>query len=291
MNGTPSWYLPSSPPARGSSLRQTRGDGGEQVVPARAGIFPHLHRLCPGRGGRPRPRGDLPRPWPLTKTRRSSSPPARGSSRRSWPAGCSSGVVPARAGIFPAPRVSCSPGWSRPRPRGDLPAHGPPGPAPGESSPPARGSSWPAAAPASRPSVVPARAGIFPATTNAPETLRSRPRPRGDLPLMRGPRRRKAKSSPPARGSSPVHGARVQGDGVVPARAGIFRYASQGWTSVESRPRPRGDLPAVALTRAVPAGSSPPARGSSRGVTGRELPEVVVPARAGIFPPTACHPA
>ncbi|CAJ59124.1 hypothetical protein FRAAL0449 [Frankia alni ACN14a] len=51
-----------------------------------------------------------------------------------------------------------------------------------------------------------------------------------------------------------------------------------------SRPRPRGDLPELAIMSFSRIASSPPARGSSAEREVMKADLLVVPARAGIFP-------
>ncbi len=151
----------SSPPARGSSHPERHELGRHPVVPARAGIFPGRPWTTHAPPSRPRTRGDLPRLGFLAGGMGASSPPARGSSP-SQLLNCSpQGVVPARAGIFPAHRSSRSARVGRPRPRGDLPwAIGEASDRP-TSSPPARGSSRALRIVVAAHIVVPARAGIF----------------------------------------------------------------------------------------------------------------------------------
>ncbi len=72
---------------------------------------------------------------------------------------------------------------------------------------------------------------------------------------------------------------------VVPARAGIFRISLGYQLPKTRRPRPRGDLPWISSIRQDVMSSSPPARGSSAGYSAAVGAAVVVPARAGIFPP------
>ena len=152
------------------------------------------------------------------------------------------------------------------------------------SSPPARGSSRLSVSVYSHGRVVPARAGIFPGGTGGAAVKPRRPRPRGDLPYRKHPKRMLLASSPPARGSSRRARIRAGRRRVVPARAGIFPVC-RGWvTRSPCRPRPRGDLPQRLPGEWQLTPSSPPARGSSRPRRRRLRSAHVVPARAGIFP-------
>ncbi len=201
--------LESSPHARGSSLLRPAAGRGDDVVPARAGIFPSTGSRPRPRTRRPRTRGDLPRPAVCWSWARRSSPHARGSSPGLHRGGLTHGVVPARAGIFPDRDRDRGRGLGRPRTRGDLPSVASRALTSGESSPHARGSSFVCASGRYPETVVPARAGIFPQLAAHHAEQVCRPRTRGDLPssvigdLIRTP------SSPHARGSSSVRGVRT----------------------------------------------------------------------------------
>ncbi len=92
-------------------------------------------------------------------------------------------------------------------------------------------------------------------------------------------------SSPPARGSSSIWRIEAAALLVVPARAGIFRVLGGASRRTWGRPRPRGDLPPADERVDHRLLSSPPARGSSGWRDAGGTAGVVVPARAGIFPP------
>ncbi len=123
-------------------------------------------------------------------------------------------------------------------------------------------------------------------------------------------------SSPHARGSSGRHLDPITPRLVVPARAGIFPRPAVHRRVHSRRPRTRGDLPPITITRGRPDASSPRrrrraarrrprtrgdlptvsrcthcarkssphARGSSVATSARSRTSAVVPARAGIFP-------
>ncbi len=214
---------------------------------------------------RPRTRGDLPSARSRMPSGPSSSPHARGSSRRPPAARWCRSVVPARAGIFPLLWIIQWRVESRPRTRGDLPVYADHGHDIAASSPHARGSSLSHLPLRPRRCVVPARAGIFPRFRWRGWCAGRRPRTRGDLPGGLSGARLPEWSSPHARGSSGMEARIPQIGQVVPARAGIFH---------------RMDPLAY-----LDAGSSPHARGSSPARGGWEFLAIVVPARAGIFQP------
>ncbi len=281
----------SSPPARGSSRDRYQRQHGEHVVPARAGIFPSRRSAAWCCSGRPRPRGDLPPANVLLAIEQGSSPPARGSSSLDLHARVGEIVVPARAGIFPVDTTSSQASICRPRPRGDLPYVLTGSTTSVASSPPARGSSDRGVLPDVGRGVVPARAGIFPGPGHSSSLEGCRPRPRGDLPWGARLGEQPGVSSPPARGSSSVTAGQDAAQGVVPARAGIFRCRPVFHLRVCRRPRPRGDLPPAPRRSAASMTSSPPARGSSWIERKTRIRTRVVPARAGIFPLTTRIPA
>ncbi len=194
---------------------------------------------------RPRTRGDLP-VWSMSgHQQRRSSPHARGSSRSLRHRGPSWRVVPARAGIFPIGSARAASALGRPRTRGDLPTPPLVLRCPSPSSPHARGSSQTRVESWFHVPVVPARAGIFRTDAVSHQGRRGRPRTRGDLPPSRRRCRPGYPSSPHARGSSLRLPAPERHQRVVPARAGIFPGATRYRASRPSRPRTRGDLPAV----------------------------------------------
>ncbi len=155
-----------------------------------------------------------------------------------------------------------------------------------ESSPHARGSSRRRRRAAGADGVVPARAGIFPDWREVQLPWWSRPRTRGDLPGPAPPPRWPPWSSPHARGSSRRDIRPLRDDDVVPARAGIFRRSWDDPRQRSGRPRTRGDLPHAGPGGRARRMSSPHARGSSRARDAMDRAAQVVPARAGIFPPS-----
>ncbi len=233
----------SSPRVRGSSHHEVRRVGGRSVVPARAGVFRTLPPLSPVMTSRPRACGGLP---------------SRGLNYVRIPAG-------------------------RPRACGGLPRC------------PTRWAEWSGSSPRVRGSslgwwhgrtvgdVVPARAGVFPGTSCTAPGTGGRPRACGGLPWWEVIAPAAWASSPRVRGSSERFGQALRAAGVVPARAGVFRWASGHGGPCTRRPRACGGLPRVRLAQAEIVKSSPRVRGSSCDLTPPWPGSSVVPARAGVF--------
>ncbi len=125
----------------------------------------------------------------------------------------------------------------------------------------------------------------MPRMPKSADNLAARPRSRGAHLEEAGVVHRGEGSSPLARGSHGPdvrsHGAR----GLIPARAGLT--AHDGVTGGEelAHPRSRGAHDFAACSVAGPHGSSPLARGSPRGRSGRGLLGGLIPARAGLTDP------
>jgi len=272
----------SSPPARGCSAGRGAGRGGDDVVPARAGVFLLSVADPPAAASRPRPRGGVPAANLAAGDLRMSSPPARGCSTVGAMAGDAVPVVPACAGVFRPDPVPARPLPGRPRPRGGVPSS-----RNGRAGLPARGCSDPATRWGRHTLVVPARAGVFLRGRRTRTSALGRPRPRGGVPAVYGWRSREVKSSPPARGCSPRLGTWVDGENVVPARAGVFRGPCVACGAPRRRPRPRGGVPVGRRGLHTTRSSSPPARGCSDDAGSVDGPDRVVPARAGVFPGAA----
>jgi len=216
--------LRSSPPARGCSRATSMTSADTAVVPARAGVFRCGGGFGSGSRGRPRPRGGVPTSWSAPVTESSSSPPARGCSAPPPPCSRRRGVVPARAGVFlPSTPITPMRGC-RPRPRGGVPLYAGGLGSNSRSSPPARGCSGSSPGGGCGGWVVPTRAGVFRGPRYPAGRGRRRPRPRGGVPFSSFGLGINERSSPPARGCSVRQRWASGPRGVVPARAGVFRY-------------------------------------------------------------------
>ncbi len=260
----------SSPRERGSSSVPAPPGWVTTVVPARAGVIPR-GTPRPGLGPR-RPRASGGHPVAARSAARvtRSSPRERGSSRQHHRPVRAHPVVPARAGVI---LCSCP-----------IVCRGTRRPPPTASSPRERGSSTLAGWFFGFMVVVPARAGVILAPGRVVPVPDGRPRASGGHPHLCHYRRRCDGSSPRERGSSGGPAGRVQGRGVVPARAGVIPTTQQRITARPCRPRASGGHPDHANELDPEAESSPRERGSSP--VRRPLLPVpgVVPARAGVIP-------
>ena len=191
----------SSPLARG--LRQGRHPGlhGVGIIPARAGFTASVSVSGSRPRDHPRSRGVYPRAPPTRRTRRGSSPLARGLLPRGPAESADHGIIPARAG-FTGPCASSPPrGADHPRSRGVY--------------------FWPRSV-ISRPGrIIPARAGFTSVMLWRRGAAQDHPRSRGvyGWPAVRD--RAKTGSSPLARG---LHHLVVNGAArrrIIPARAGF----------------------------------------------------------------------
>jgi hypothetical protein len=224
----------------------------EEVVPARAGVVRSGSGATTCARSRPRPaRGwSGPRHPPQqppavvlarrgwcrldadrSERRGTSSPPARGCSPHVGVGTERPVVVPARAGVVPAPSSAWAPPCSRPGLRGGGPWSTPRCSGTFRSSPPAQGWFLVDLLVAALHRVVPARAGVVLPGTWRPRPARSRPRPRGGHPYLHAITQRLTGPSPPARGWSGQVDVAQRAVRVVPARARLVR---------RRRPRPRG---------------------------------------------------
>ena len=108
----------SSPLARGLPARTATIHDLWRIIPARAGFTPGRRRRDGPARDHPRSRGVYNRRWPRRRSRRGSSPLARGLPESGRLLGEAAGIIPARAGFTgkrPSPRGG---GWDHPRSRG-----------------------------------------------------------------------------------------------------------------------------------------------------------------------------
>ena len=254
----------SSPLARG--LHQEADRRGELVgiIPARAGFTRQLLGVGGRAGDHPRSRGVYVASWSYDEDAVGSSPLARGLR------GCDG-----RADRLPQ---------DHPRSRGVYPRTRSRQPRATGSSPLARGLPGVGQVRETGQRIIPARAGFTKEVSSGFALAEDHPRSRGVYSAQPSSPRRRAGSSPLARGLPDRGRGRAQVDGIIPARAGFTRWRGSG------RGRRAGSSPlARGLPRPGPGsgripGSSPLARGL-QGLRRRRVREGrIIPARAGFTP-------
>ena len=151
----------SSPRTRGSSDGPTGAGRSSRVVPAHAGVIPHVAGGRAGRHGRPRARGGHPSIRCSRTAAWTSSPRTRGSSGAGLTDEHHHHVVPAHAGVIRRSAPGTAGRWSRPRARGGHPSPLRYWSRPLRSSPRTRGSSGRPGRGRRWDGVVPAHAGVI----------------------------------------------------------------------------------------------------------------------------------
>ena len=131
--------------------------------------------------------------------------------------------------------------------------------------------------------VFPACAGMFRSNSFSVNWLSSFPRMRGDVPLLRIPRRRAGRFSPHARGCSAENALQQHTAMVFPACAGMFLFLAAPGSRWGSFPRMRGDVPCAPSDRHQGSKFSPHARGCSYQPFFEARRSIVFPACAGMF--------
>src|SRR5680860_1245381 len=192
----------SSPHTRGCSSPRPGRSRSWLVVPAHAGVLPRATSLDPTLPGRPRTRGGAPTRSRSNHSGCRSSPHTRGCSPSGHVRCVDLVVVPAHAGMLPAPTTASLALIGRPRTRGGAPLRSTTTTAPRWSSPHTRGCSPLIETIAARSEVVPAHAGVLPPRTRPHAPHDGRPRTRGGAPPVVTLDARVALSSPHTRGCS-----------------------------------------------------------------------------------------
>ena len=129
--------------------------------------------------------------------------------------------------------------------------------------------------------IIPARAGFT--ETGAVSAAPGRDHPRSRGVYREGIRVDQANvgSSPLARGLLGLHGARLQGLRIIPARAGFTSLEQVGKREEEDHPRSRGVYLSTTWPGMGSPGSSPLARGLPHRHGAEPVGEGIIPARAG----------
>ena len=260
----------SSPHTRGSSSQSRTQSAATRVVPAHAGVIRPGGSPGNATSGRPRTRGGHPSSTLSNVAAIQSSPHTRGSSY---------------TGVNLAPFPD-----GRPRTRGGHPRTAKDSSEDSSSSPHTRGSSDGADATGVHGGVVPAHAGVIPCGPHPHRSRHGRPRTRGGHPLARSVANSVRSSSPHTRGSSRTGARAGRGVAVVPAHAGVILHATPHAHVGPRRPRTRGGHPSSTLSNVAAIQSSPHTRGSSGQPRPHQHGYDVVPAHAGVIPPTRPGP-
>ncbi len=280
-----------SPRVRGCSLSRLTGSAFCPVVPARAGLFPGSSQTGPVMVCGPRACGVVPRMGPPAARTPAWSPRVRGCSGWMVPIEAATMVVPARAGLFPTRvwrgrRCGCGP-----RACGVVPYERLLNAKATAWSPRVRGCSRLPGRAALHRLVVPARAGLFPSARRPTAASDGGPRACGVVPGWLISQITRGAWSPRVRGCSLLAQDAVLAEGVVPARAGLFPRPLPVVASPLRGPRACGVVPSSSMRRPSATRWSPRVRGCSPCLPQRAWWQVVVPARAGLFPRTAARSA
>ncbi len=274
----------SPPPTRGRTLSRRPARAPTGVAPAHAGMDPPTHAVDGAASSRPRPRGDGPHPSGDPTPSAESPPPTRGWTHVALPKHAKKRVAPAHAGMDPSSIVRRACRQGRPRPRGDGPHDAASSRRRAESPPPTRGWTRRAAARPSPKQVAPAHAGMDPIDPDDSDTMRSRPRPRGDGPRVTPLSRSGGRSPPPTRGWTRHRRRTRQRADVAPAHAGMDPRPARSPARATGCPRPRGDGPTSPLRKRSTTPVAPAHAGMDRGSTGNCSPSPSRPSPRGDGP-------
>ena len=273
--------LGSSPLARGGRPLDRVTNAVLGLIPARAGRTEARLWYSAKRWAHPRSRGADRRRQLSSRSRRGSSPLARGGPIGSGARRPRLGLIPARAGRTKECAAAPTRRGAHPRSRGADFAGLPGMFADWGSSPLARGGRIPVRRIARTPGLIPARAGRTVAASGYVREHGAHPRSRGaDQRMCRSPHAARG-SSPLARGG-PARRARDGGaGGLIPARAGRTALLAEADAVDRAHPRSRGADWVTVWCRRCARGSSPLARGGPLAALAARSRRGLIPARAG----------
>ncbi len=194
-------------------------------------------------------------------------------------------VLPAPAGMVPAPRSRGWPGPRAPRARGDGPRGNLETRRSERCSPRPQGWSQVTAIYATHRTVLPAPAGMVPAPGSCASTTGRAPRARGDGPARSASALSAASCSPRPRGWSRFGSSEKNRTVVLPAPAGMVPCCPPRKPRTGRAPRARGDGPGHPVARPIRSQCSPRPRGWSLYAESVLAGEGVLPAPAGMVPP------
>ncbi len=279
-----------SPRERGWPLAHPCGAGAGPVLPARAGMAPAAPPSPSPTSGAPRASGDGPEAVGAALSGGGCSPRERG-----WPGGphghhLPASVLPARAGMALNPSLGLLGIVRAPRASGDGPASDAALRARGTCSPRERG--WPRVGCGATGAgyVLPARAGMAPKPTHRQAAPHRAPRASGDGPHGSPCSSVSTRCSPRERGwpaQGPPWPCRHR---VLPARAGMAPARAAPREPWMRAPRASGDGPGPAVCDTWLLACSPRERGWPGVGADRDPRGDVLPARAGMAPPSGRPP-
>ncbi len=247
-------------------------------------MVPRLARLRCRAAAAPRARGDGPRRGDRDRTGLTCSPRTRGWSRHRRHHRRPARLLPAHAGMVPAPSAPRPPRRAAPRARGDGPTLGGALALLRDCSPRTRG--WSHADHRLQVGVdlLPAHAGMVPQLQKPLGAAGAAPRARGDGPPgLYGPLALSA-CSPRTRGWSPRPPRQPGLPALLPAHAGMVPPPRPAAPNPGPAPRARGDGPLHPGDEVSIAACSPRTRGWSRRDGSRPNVVDLLPAHAGMVP-------
>ena len=276
-----SFFRGSSPLARGTRRCLLYDQGGEGLIPARAGNTTGISSAEPSLRAHPRSRGEHSSKLPASSTAGGSSPLARGTRLCRLRRRQHRRLIPARAGNTRRPFGQCRGLRAHPRSRGEHFFFWRLARALEGSSPLARGTPHSPVSSFSRTGLIPARAGNTGVSNLVGAAGGAHPRSRGEHVIAFLMGSTKSGSSPLARGTHRFPFAAIQLAGLIPARAGNTCCRCAESRCYGAHPRSRGEHDEGRNMTAWKWGSSPLARGThAAGLIPRGYPGLI-PARAG----------
>ena len=210
----------SSPHARGTLEAGAAHGWNLGIIPACAGNTSAIHGRANGARDHPRMRGEHIGEIFQFRSRRGSSPHARGTRIGNAINEPRNGIIPACAGNTRHLTVFCKLTWDHPRMRGEHPLRRTLSRIVAGSSPHARGTLELVSSVGCSPGIIPACAGNTVQCDRPHRDLRDHPRMRGEHDCSSTPNTHRRGSSPHARGTLIRRDARRWRGGIIPACAG-----------------------------------------------------------------------
>ena len=271
----------SSPHARGAQCLGAPRAEARRIIPACAGSTARMPNRCCRLGDHPRMRGEHSMDAIWSSTHCGSSPHARGARLPRGERLAVPGIIPACAGSTACRRVRAPRRRDHPRMRGEH----------GEkefeatfnagSSPHARGAREHRCGDGLHLGIIPACAGSTRRWCARWAWRWDHPRMRGEHLLAISPTHDATGSSPHARGARCGVRVPAEHDRIIPACAGSTSTYTEECTDERDHPRMRGEHRDPKSDAALPAGSSPHARGAPIDTARSVASHRIIPACAG----------